>query len=85
MRYFVGNPIIKQDLEAFEEIRDYAIAFCQFVNAGGSSCDYTNELINKCIDEVMKLKANRDYVYKYLGYEIPVYDEQGLKIQKIIN
>lgn len=85
MRNFVGNPMIKQDLEAFEQIREFAIAFCQYINAGGSTNDYTNALIDKVIDETMKLKANRDRLYKYCGYDIPMYDDTGVRISKILN
>lgn len=80
MRKFVGNPIIKEDLEVFEKIRDSSIAFCQFINGGGNICDFTNKMIDDVIDYAMKLKANRDYTYKYLGYEIPKYDDTGNKI-----
>ena len=85
MRKFVGNPIIKQDLESFEKIRDSAIAFCQYINAGGSVCDFTEKMINDVIDIVMKLKANRDFKYKYLGYDIPMYNDNGEKVKTALS
>ena len=85
MREFIGNPISKEKLEAFEKIRDYAIAYCEYMNAGGNTCDFTDKMIDNVIDYVMKLKASRDYIYKYCGYEIPLYDEKGVRIETKIN
>lgn len=85
MRQFIGNPIIKEELEAFEKIKEYSIAFCQYINSGGNTCDFTDKMINEVIDCAMKLKANRDYLYKYCGYEIPKYDDNGTRINMIFN
>ena len=85
MRKFVGNPIIKQDLESFEKIRDSAIAFCQYINAGGVVCDFTQKMVDDVIDSAMKLKANRDFKYKYLGYDIPIYNDNGDKIISVLS
>ena len=85
MRKFIGNPKIKTDLEQCEQIKEYAIAFCQYINAGGNVCDFTSTMVDKIIDCAMVLKADRDYSYKYLGKDIPKYNEDGSKAEFILN
>lgn len=85
MRNFVGNPIIKQNLEEFMKIRDCAIAFVQYVDTGGNTCEFTNRMIDEVIDSVMKLKANRDYIYQYIGKTVPQYNEDGSRAKILIN
>lgn len=85
MRKFTGNPIIKQNFEEFMKIRDCAIAFVQYIDTGGNTCAFTDRMIDEVIDSVMKLKANRDYVYEYMGKDIPQYDAQGMKTKIILN
>lgn len=80
MRKFSGNPIIKQNLEELIKVRDCAIAFVQYVDNGGNTCEFTDKMINDVIDSVMKLKATRDFMYEYLGKSVPVYDNDGIKI-----
>lgn len=85
MRQFVGNPIIKTDLEQCEQIKEYATAFCQYVNSGGNVCEFTSDMVNKIIDCAMILKADRDFTYKYIGKDIPMYNEDGTKAITIFN
>lgn len=72
--------IYKQDQKYFEELRDYVIAFVQYTKSGGCTCAYTDNLIDKTIDLVMKIKANRDYVASCCNIAIPLYDNQGNRI-----
>ena len=85
MREFVGNPKIKTDLEQFEKIRNYAIAFCEYVNSGGSVCDFTDKMIDKVIDCAMLLKADRDEMYSRIGIVVPIYNPDGTKAELIMN
>ena len=85
MRKFVGNPKIKSDLEQFEKIRNYAIAFCEYVNSGGCVCDFTSTMVDKVIDCAMLLKADRDKSYEYIGKDIPQYNPDGTKAELILN
>ena len=75
------SSIYKQDQAYFEELREYAIAYVQYVNNGGTISRYTDVLIDKTIDVVMKLKANRDYVNELCGKEVPKYDKDGNRKQ----
>lgn len=85
MRKFTGNPIIKEYFEEFIKIRECSIAFVQYVDTGGNTCEFTDRMIDEVIDCVMKLKANRDYIYKYLGKAIPEYDIDGKRKNTIIH
>lgn len=71
------KSIYRQDEEYFEELRDYAIAYCQYVKSGGCISNYSDSLIEKTIDVVMKIKANRDFV---CGYSVQ-YDSKGNRIK----
>ena len=73
--------IYKEDQMIFEELREYAIAYVQYVNNGGTISNYTDTLVDKTIDAVMRLKANRDYVNEICGKEIPKYDKNGNRKQ----
>lgn len=72
--------IYRENQKYFEELRDYVIAYVQYVNSGGCTCVYTDNLVDKTIDLVMKIKGNRDYVAKCCNQLIPVYDEMGNRI-----
>lgn len=85
MRKFIGNPKIKTDLEQCEQIMEYAIAFCQYINTGGSVCEFTSTMVDKIIDCAMILKADRDFTYKYIGKDIPMYNPDGSKAEMILN
>lgn len=74
------RSIWKENYESFVNIREKAIAYVSFVEGGGKSCDYIDSLIDKVIDEVMILKSSRDKVYAYCGYDVPQYNDDGVRI-----
>ena len=78
----MSKSIFRMDEELFEEIRDYSIAYCQYVKSGGCISVFTDTMIEKTIDAVMKIKAHRDYIDESMGREIIKYDKRGERKQK---
>ena len=76
----MSKSIYRQNEEYFEELRDYVIAYVQFVKSGGCVSEYTDKLTDKTIDIVMKIKANRDYVNRCMNYPEILYDQKGCRI-----
>jgi len=71
------KSIYRENQELFEELREYAIAYVQYVQNGGCICKWTDTMVDKTIDVVMKIKANRDWLLESSHKPIPVYDEYG--------
>ena len=71
------KSIYRENQEYFEELREYAIAYVQYVQNGGCICKWTDTMVDKTIDVVMKIKANRDWLLECDHKPIPVYDDQG--------
>ena len=65
----------------FKELRDYAIAYVQHVESGGCTCKFTSDLVEKTIDVVMKMKATRDWLCEVSNEPVPMYNEDGERIQ----
>lgn len=76
--------IYRQENEYFHQIREYSIAYCVYVDNGGTISTFTDNMVDNIIDIAMKLKASRDYIDTCLGREIIKYDKEGNRKQKNI-
>lgn len=68
--------IWRENYALMQEMRNYAIAYCTFVEAGGQIGTYADVLVNKAIAVATKIKVNRDYVDEYLGKDIPSEEQE---------
>lgn len=74
--------IYRQENEYFRQIREYSIAYCVYVDNGGTISNFTDNMVDNIIDIAMKLKATRDYLAEYWGEEVIKYDKEGNRKQK---
>lgn len=63
--------IWKENYELMLQLRNFSIAYCTFVEAGGKAGDVETSLINKAISVAVKIKENRDYIEIALGRDVP--------------
>lgn len=68
--------IWKEDYKLMLELKDYVTSYVTFVQNGGSICDYSETLLNKCISLCIKIKYNRDYVAELCGKDIPSEEQE---------
>ena len=73
--------IYRENEQLFEQLREFAIAYVQYVQNGGCICAFTSNMVDKTIDVAMKLKANRDWLLATSNKPVPVYDEYGDRIK----
>jgi len=74
------KSIYRENEELFEELREYAIAYVQYVQNGGCICQWTTTMVDKTIDVAMKIKANRDWMLESCHEPVPAYNEYGDRI-----
>ena len=70
------KSIWQEDYELMNELRNYTISYCTFVESGGKVGDFVDVLLNKTIAVATKIKANRDYIAECLGRDIPTEEEE---------
>ena len=68
--------IWKENYQLMLEMRNYAIAYCTFVEAGGQIGTYADVLLNKTIAVATKIKVNRDFIAECLLKDIPTEEEE---------
>ena len=74
-----------EDYELMNELRNYAITYCTFVESGGKVGDFADVLLNKTIAVATKIKVNRDYVAEYLHRDIPTEKQECDTAISILN
>lgn len=70
------KSIWAEDYELMNELRNYAITYCTFVESGGQVGDFADVLLNKTIAVATKIKVNRDYIAECLLKDIPTEEEE---------
>lgn len=70
------KSIWTEDYELMNELRNYAITYCTFVESGGQIGDFADVLLNKTIAVATKIKENRDYIDGCLGRQIPTVKQE---------
>ena len=65
-----------EDYELMNELRNYALTYCTFVESGGQIGDFADALLNKTIAVATKIKVNRDYIAECLLKDIPAEEEE---------
>ena len=77
--------IWRENYELMNEIRNYAISYCTFVESGGHIGDFPDALINKTIAVATKMKVNRDYVAECMLKDIPTEERECEIATSILN
>lgn len=77
--------IWKENYELMIQLRNFSIAYCTFVEAGGKIGDVSDALINKAIACAIQIKENRDYIDKSLGYKVPSIKDECETAISILN
>lgn len=79
------KSIWKEDYELMNELRNYTISYCTFVESGGHIGNFTEVLLNKTIAIATKIKANRDFTAKCLQHDIPSEEQECETAMSILN